>query len=350
MNKSVNEIARRVGGIVKGNAELRITGVSGVEQACEGDLAFVRDAGYDEALSNTRASAVLAPPGTNAHGKTLIELDNPEGAFALLLQEYAAELEQHFTGIHPAAVVGENAALGEGVALGADVVLAGGCEIGDGAVLYPGVYVGRDARVGPGTILYPRVTIMDRVVVGARCILHAGVVLGADGFGFSVVDGVWRKIPQLGTVVVGDDVEIGANSAIDRATFGSTEIGDGTKIDNLVQIGHNVRVGRHCIIAGEAGIAGSATLGDHVAVGARAGIGGHLSIGAGTKVAALSAVTKSIGPGCTVSGAPAMEHRRSMRIQAGQRMVPEALRRLRNLERHLQEGKQRADGKTADDC
>ncbi|HEO71612.1 MAG TPA: UDP-3-O-(3-hydroxymyristoyl)glucosamine N-acyltransferase, partial [Candidatus Hydrogenedentes bacterium] len=196
--------------------------------------------------------------------------------------------------------------------------------------------------------VYPNAVILEGVRVGARCILHSGVVLGADGFGFTPHERRWQKIPQIGTVELGDDVEVGANTAIDRATFGATRIGRGTKIDNLVQIGHNVNLGEDCVLSGKVGIAGSATIGHHVVMGARAGVGGHIEIGDGVRIGGMSGVSKSVKPGQVVSGYPAMEHRKALRIQASQRMLPDALQRLRHVEQRLEELERRIHGQPTD--
>jgi len=350
MNKSVDEIAEGVGGTIIGDKTTRITGVNGIKQAGPGDLTFARDARYRAFLRTTQAAAVLVSRDVAEGHKTLIQVESPDLAFAQVLQECSAEHIHHPSGIHATAVMGENVQLGKDVALGAHVVLADECRIGDGAVLYAGTYVGHAATIGPETVIYPNVTVLDGVSVGARCVLHSGVVLGADGFGFAPLEGLWSKIPQVGTVRIGDGVEIGANSAVDRATFGATTIGAGTKIDNLVQIGHNVEIGEHCIVAGMAGIAGSAIIGNRVMMGAGAGIAGHLDIGDGVQIAGFSGVTKSVKPGQVVSGFPAMDHNGDKRIQASQRRLPEVLRRLRELERRLVEVERQLHGKATDNC
>jgi len=349
MSKTVAEIAEQIGGVVIGDRDVRITGVNGIREAGPGDLTFVRSARYRPFLSTTKAASVLVSPDITEGHRSLIQVPNPDLAFARILQDFAAERTHRPIGIHPTVVIGGNVSLGKNVTLGAYVVLADHCRIGDAAILYPGVYIGYGAQIGPGTVIYPNTVVLEGVTVGARCILHSGVVLGADGFGFAPLKGAWTKIPQVGTVIIGDDVEIGANTAIDRATFGATRIGSGTKIDNLVQIGHNVEIGEHSIVAGTAGIAGSAVIGSHVMIGAGAGVAGHLDIGDNVQVAGFSGVTKSITSGQVVSGFPAIDHNRDKRIQAGQRMLPDALRRLRRIEQRVQELEEQLHGKAADD-
>lgn len=335
MEMTVSEIAERVGGVVVGDGDVRITGVNGIKEAVGGDLTFLTDARYLGYLAKTEASAILVTNAIDSAPRTLIQVANPYLAFYSIFPVFRPPRQHAIRGIHPSAVVSETAELGEDVTLGAGVFVGDAARIGARAVLYPGVYVGAGAVVGSDTVLYPNVVVREGVEVGARCIMHPGVVLGADGFGFQLYQGTLHKVPQIGTVVIGDDVEIGANSAVDRATFGATVIGRGTKIDNLVQIGHNCRIGEHCTISGTTGIAGSATIGNRVTIAAQVGIGGHLEIGDGVVVAARSGVTKSIPPGQVVSGFPAKDHNVEKRLRASERQMPDALRRLRDLERRL---------------
>lgn len=337
MNKSVGEIAGLVGGVVFGDAAVRVTGLNGIQEARSGDLTFVSNRKYAPFLDTTRASAVLVTGDLRSSRMPVIEVKNPYLAFVQVIQAHAAEFEpRHPSGIHPTAVIGQGVVLGRDVALDAYVRLGDGCVLGDGVVVYSGVHIGAGSTIGERTVIYPNVTIREGVLVGARCILHAGVVLGSDGFGFAPVQGVWFKIPQVGNVEIGDDVEIGANSAVDRATFGSTVVGRGTKIDNLVQIGHNVRIGEHCVISGMSGIAGSTVIGNHVTIAAQVGIIDHLEIGDNVQIAARAGVTSSIPAGQVVSGFPAVEHAKAMRMVAGMRRLPEWPRRLRDIERRLE--------------
>ncbi len=348
MQMTVNEIAARVGGTVVGDGSVVITGASGIKEAGPGDLTFLADERYLRFMEKTRASAVMVPRAIADADCPLIQVDNPHRSFYALLSAFRPPVEHPFSGVHPTAVVEPGAAMGEGVSLGAHVYVGRDARLGDRVVVYPGAYVGADCVVGDDTVLYPLVVLREGVQIGARCILHSGAVIGSDGFGFQARDGVLEKVPQLGTVIVGDDVEIGANSAVDRATFGSTVIGRGTKIDNLVQVGHNVVVGEYCTVSGVSGIAGSATLGNRVTIAAQAGVAGHLHIGDGAIVAARAGVTKSIPEGRVVSGFPARDHNIERRIQAALRQLPDALRRIRELERRLEELEGKPNGETED--
>ena len=356
MATSVGEIAELVGGVVVGETAVRITGLNGIQQAQSGDLTFVANRQYLPFLETTQAHAVLIAPDLAAEGTvqsrklSLIQVKNPYAAFIKVLQKHAATAPiPHPRGIHPSAVVGQNVTLGENVALDAHVRIADDCVLGDNVVLYAGVYIGRGCRVGEQTVIYPKVVLREGVTVGARCIIHAGVVLGSDGFGFALVDGKWFKVPQVGDVFIEDDVEIGANSAIDRATFGHTVVGRGTKIDNLVQIGHNVVIGQDCVISGMTGIAGSCTIGNYVIIAAQVGIADHVDIGDGVTIGGRSGVVGSIKPGKTVSGYPAMDHHLEKRVLAGAKYLPEMPRRLRDLERRLQTLEEQLHGQAEDD-
>ena len=345
MDKSVAEIAELVGGAVAGDAALRITGVNGIRQAASGELSFVGSPRYLSYVETTAASALLVSEGVTCQDKTVIRVNDPYQAFIQVIQQCVDHGAAHpFEGIHDSAVIGRDVTLGEGVAIDAHVRIADEARLGDGVVVYAGAYIGRGVSVGAETVIYPNVVIREGVAVGARCVLHAGVVLGSDGFGFAPVDGAWFKVPQVGIVVIGDDVEIGANSAVDRATFGSTVVGRGTKIDNLVQIGHNVEIGEDCVVSGMTGIAGSATVGHHVTIGAQAGIGDHLEVGDGATIAGRAGVATSVKPGAVVSGFPAMDHQAQLRILAAMRRLPDTRQRVRQLERRVRELEEQLHG------
>ncbi len=336
MNLTVGDIAALVGGQVSGDSSVKITGVNGVDEAGEGDLCFIRGAQYFAQLEKSGASAVLIQEAPEGLAIPAILVPKPDLAFAMVLKYCETQQLRHPSGIHPAAVIDPSATLGENVAIGACAVIDADVHLGDGVVIYAGVYVGHASRIGAGSIIYPNVTIREETEIGAGCIVHAGAAIGSDGFGYAPLEGAWMKIPQVGRVVLEDDVEIGSCTSVDRATFGETRIGKGTKIDNLVQIGHNVRIGEHCALAGMVGVAGSAQLRDRVQVGASAGIKGHITVGDGAMVAARSGVVKSVEPGAVVSGFPAIDHDEERRVMVAQRRIPELIRRIRNLERELE--------------
>ncbi|MDX9975944.1 MAG: UDP-3-O-(3-hydroxymyristoyl)glucosamine N-acyltransferase [FCB group bacterium] len=349
MQMTVGEIAERLGGNVVGDRSIAITGVNGIKEAGSGDVAYIADPRYLSLLSQTRASAVIVPPGVSGSTCALIQVPNPYLSFYRLVEEFRPSYAHPVSGVHPTAVVEEGACLGRNVALGAHVFVASSASLGDHVVLYPGVHIGSNCAVGERTVMYPNVVLREGVRVGARCILHPGVVLGSDGFGFVAYQGRQHKVPQLGSVTIGDDVEIGANSCVDRATFGTTTIGSGSKLDNLVQIGHNAQIGEHCVFSGQSGIAGSAILGNHVTIAAKVGVAGHLTVGDGVTVAGFSGVTKSIPPGRVVSGFPAQDHDVEKRIRAGMRFLPAALKRIQDLEQRIARLEGREHGATEDD-
>ncbi|MDZ4861657.1 MAG: UDP-3-O-(3-hydroxymyristoyl)glucosamine N-acyltransferase [Candidatus Hydrogenedentes bacterium] len=349
MKMTVGEIAALVGGTVVGDPQTPVAGVSGIREARRGDLTFLADPRYQPFLATTKASAVFVPLTVHEAVAALIQVAEPRTALFTLLKKIQAEQAWRPNGIHPTAIIGQDVTLGNDVVIDAYACIGEGSTIGDGATIHAQVYIGRQCHVGAQTVLCPQVTIRDYVSVGARCILHPGVVLGSDGFGYAELGGVHVKIPQVGTVVLGDDIEVGANSCIDRATLGATVVGDGTKIDNLVQIGHNVQLGRNCILCGNVGIAGSALIHDNVVFGGAASVIGHVEIGAGARMAALSGATKDIKPGQTVSGFPATEVGRFRRKEVALRQLPDALSRIKILEQRLAQLEGNLHGTPKDD-
>lgn len=335
MEMTVGEIASLVGGKLVGDPEVRIHGVNGIKEARSGELTFVRAARYMPFLADTQASAVLLHEPVEGCAIPMIIVAHPDLAFAQVLQRCEQVQLIHPSGIHPSAVIDPEVQLGVNVAIDAHVRIAGDTVIGDRVVIYAGCYIGRRVHIGDDTVLFPNVVLREDTQIGARCVLHAGAVIGSDGFGFAPMGGQWMKIPQVGRVVIEDDVEIGSNSAIDRATFGETRVRRGTKIDNLVQIGHNTVIGEHCALAGMSGVAGSVNMGNGVRVGAAAGISGHIDIGDGVTLGARAGVYKSIGAGKAVSGYPAMDHDLFRRVTAAQKQLPEMLRRMRALEHQV---------------
>lgn len=349
MNLKVSEIVEIIGGrLIVGSPDTIITGVSSIENPKRGDIVFVRDKKYEKYLSNTEASAVLIsfePSVSLPSHLACIIVDIPELAF-LRLMDYFYPKKIPFSGIHPTAVIEDGVTLGENISIAPFVYIGKDSKIGRRVVVYPFVYIGENCEIGEDTIIYPNVTIRESSIIGARCIIHSGVCIGSDGFGF-VFDGEkWRKIPQVGKVIIKDDVEIGSNTCIDRATLGETVIGCGTKLDNLVQVGHNVRMGKHCVVAGTTGIAGSAVIGDYVRIGAGAGINGHIEIGDHVSIGAWSGVAKSIESGKTVSGFPAVEHTLAKKIMVSQQYLPDILRRLKDIERRMEKIERRVYDET----
>jgi UDP-3-O-[3-hydroxymyristoyl] glucosamine N-acyltransferase len=280
---------------------------------------------------------------------TLIRVGDPYQAFIRVYQEYVAPAPPALEGVHPQAAVVPSARIADDAAVDALAYVGAEAVIDRRARIHAGACVGPGARIGADTVLHPHAVVREGCTIGARCVLHSGAVIGGEGFGFPRIDGVPQRIPQLGTAVLEDDVEVGANSCIDRATFGETRVGEGSKIDNLVQIGHNVRIGKHCILCGNVGVAGSTTLGDRVTVGAGAGIAGHLHIGDDAIIGGWSGVTKSLPAGAVVSGFPAQDHDKERRLVAGQRRLPELLRTLRTLQQRLDTLESRFHGETAND-
>jgi len=330
--RTLAELAVELGGTVIGDDSVLIRGVAGIREALPGDVTFLANSRYEGYLVETRASAVICDREPRHASVPLLQVDHPYLAFQKAVRLFRPELYQPLPGVHATAVVSPAAHVGPGASVGPHCVVEPGARIGAQTVLMAGCYVGVQASIGEGSLLYPRVVVREECVIGDRCILHAGVVIGADGFGFAFDAGRYHKVPQVGNVVLGDDVEVGANTTIDRATTDSTRIGDGTKIDNLVQIGHNVVIGRHCIIVAQVGISGSTQLDDFVTVGGQAGITGHLRLGRGVQVGAQSGVTKSLPPDTTVFGTPASPLTLAKRINAYLQRLPLLFERTKTLE------------------
>ena len=332
VTRTLGELAEALGGEVAGDPGTEIRGVAGIREAAPGDITFLANSRYEAHLSETRASAVICSREPRDTPLPRVLVDNPYLAFQQVVRIFRPDPYRPDPGVHPTAVIASDAVIGDLASVGAWCVVDRGAQVGARAVLMAGCYVGAQARIGEESFLYPHVTVREECVVGQRCILHSGVVIGADGFGFAFDAGRYHKVPQVGNVVIGDDVEVGANTTIDRATTDSTRIGDGTKIDNLVQIGHNVVTGKHCIIVAQVGISGSTVLEDYVTIGGQAGIIGHARIGARAVVGGRAGVTKSVEPGEIVSGYPAIPHGLFKRISAFVQKLPQLFQRTRALE------------------
>jgi len=334
--RTLAELAAELGGVVVGDGSTVIRGVAGIREAKAGDLTFIANARYDAYLSQTSASAVICSRDPREARVPLLQVDNPYLAFQKAVRLFRPDVHTPLPGVHPTAVVSPAASVGENASIGAHCVVEDGAHIGANVVLMPGCYVGVQASIGDDSLLYPQVTVREECVIGSRCILHSGVVVGSDGFGFAFDAGRYHKVPQVGIVVVGDDVEIGANTTIDRATTDATRIGDGTKIDNLVQIGHNVVTGKHCIIVAQVGVSGSTVLEDYVTLGGQAGLAGHIRVGTGAMVGGQSGVTKSVGAGEKVSGTPAVPLNAWKRVTAYLMRLPQLFERSKALEERVE--------------
>ncbi len=330
---TLHELADQLGGRLEGDGRVEVRRVASPESAGPDAVCVCASPEAVQTALRRGAAAVVVPEGLEVP-LPAVRVTDPRLALAVLLERLGPR-PHHPKGVHPAAAVHPSARLGSGVAVGAFAVVEEGAAVGDRTVLYPFAYVGPYASVGEDCVLYPHAVVGERVQVGNRVILHAGCVLGSDGFGFVPGAQSHRKIPQVGTVVVEDDVEIGACATVDRATLDETRIGAGTKIDNLVQVAHNVRIGRRCLVAAQCGIAGSAVLEDGVVLAGQVGVADHVRVGAGAVVLAQSGVTKDVPPGQTVYGHPAQPRAQELREQALRRQLPELAQRLRRLERLL---------------
>jgi UDP-3-O-[3-hydroxymyristoyl] glucosamine N-acyltransferase len=275
------------------------------------------------------------PVTTTKAKKPVVRVEDPSSSFSKLASIFIDVRSVHPQGIHPTAVIAEGVNLGQNVSIGAYAVVEAGVSIGDHTVVYSGCFIGSNTKIGAQCLIYPHVSIRENISIGQRVIIHSGAVIGSDGFGFVQVDGKHQKIPQIGTVLIGDDVEIGANVTIDRARFDKTVIGRGTKIDNLVQIAHNVIIGEHCVIVSQTGISGSSELKDRVILAGQVGVAGHLTIGEGSVVAAQSGVSKSIPAGGKFFGYPAKPQSTARRINAIVQRLPHYIETIRNLEEKI---------------
>lgn len=325
---TLRELADRLGCRLEGDGAIEITGVAALEDAGPGDLSFFANPKYAAALSTTRASAVILGEGASAAVAAALRADNPYLAFAQAVALFTSD-EPPARGVHPTSVIAPDAVLGMDVSIGPFVVIGSRARIGDRAVLHPHVVIGYGASVGVDCLLYPHVSVRERCVIGARVILQDGAVIGSDGYGFvSLPDGTHRKIPQRAIVVLEDDVEVGANTTVDRPAVGETRIAAGTKIDNLVQIAHGVRVGAHSLLAAQVGISGSTTLGDHVTLAGQVGVAGHITIGDHVVATAQTGIPNDVEPRAFVSGYPAIPNREWLKASALVKRLPELRRQV----------------------
>ena len=332
------DLAERLGGELEGDGNLEIRAVAGLKEAGGGDLSFLANPKYAAQVAATAASAVIVPSDWDRPVKcALIRVANSDQSFAEAAELFYEPVPVHEPGIHPSAVVDATAELGEGVHVGPNAVVEAGVVIGARTVIQANCVIGYKSVIGEDCLFYPLVSTREYTEIGNRVIIHNGAVVGSDGFGYAVQeDGSRKKIPQIGIVVIEDDVEIGANVAIDRARFGKTRIGRGTKIDNLVQIAHNVVVGEHSVMCGQAGISGSTTIGSKVILAGQAGLAGHLEVGDGAIVGAQAGVMKDVPPKDFVMGSPAMSHLQAKKMIANMVTLPKMKDKLKQLESELE--------------
>ncbi len=334
---TVEEIARIVGGKAHGDTTREIREIAQLEAATADQLAFAEGARAIDRAADSQAGCVLIPENASLPGRTFIRVPNAKLAFIAAAQTLAPPARP-VPGRHPTAVIAEDATIGEGVSVGPLVTVEQGARVGEGTSLRAGVFIGTGAEIGRYCTLHPHVTVYPGARVGDRVVLHSGVVLGADGFGYVFSEGRYHKFPQVGGVIVEDEVEIGANTTIDGGSLGTTRIGYGTKIDNLVQIAHNVRIGRHCVIAAQTGISGSSEIGDYVVIGGQAGIGDHVRIGNKAVIGGQAGVLpgKVIRPGAVVWGTPARPLAEFKKLYSQLSRLPALALKIKKLSRTLE--------------
>ncbi len=336
MEARLQDIAHLIGAELDGDPEALVSNIAGIDKAGQGDLTFVANPKYVQFIPTTGATAIICSPDITAEGKNLLKVDNPYLAYAKVMQFVFPPKKQNGK-VDSRAFVGRDVRLGDHVTVYPFAYIGDGCEIGDNTTIYSGCSIGDKVTIGSDTLIYPNVTIREQCAVGSRVIIHAGAVIGSDGFGFAKDGPKYFKIPQIGNVEIEDDVEIGANVAIDRAAMGSTRIGRGTKVDNLVQVAHNVVTGQDCAIVSQVGISGSTKLGDRVVLAGQAATVGHITIGDDVIVGARGAPSSDIPAGQIVSGAPHMPHRTWLRATKCIPKLPEMRRNIAALERRIAE-------------
>ena len=334
MQTTVGELAALVDGCVEGDGSISIFGISNIEDARDGDITFAENEKLLSSAGRSQASAVIAPVNGPSANKVLIRVKNPKFAFAQVLRIFAPE-PKVYKGIHPAAIIGDNVTIGENVSVHAMAVIGDNVKIGANSVIYPHAFVGEDVTIGENCVIYPQTVLHNNTEIGNCVVIHSGSVLGTDGFGYMFIENRHYKIPQIGRVIVEDDVEIGANVTIDRARTGSTRIGAGSKIDNLVHIGHNVTVGKNCVIVAQVGVSGSTEIGNGVILAGQVGVKDHIKIGDGSIVCGQTGVTGDLPAGSFVSGPFARPHQQELRIQSVQSRLPDMFKQLKEMEARL---------------
>jgi len=338
MEFSAQQIAALIGGKVEGDPNAKIKTLAKIEEATPGSLTFLANPKYVSYLPTTKASIVILTDGISNEkcSATLIKVKDGREAFTILMEAYH-KLQLSKSGIEEHATVSKSAKLGKEVYIGASSFIGENVVIGDGVKIFPGVYIGENSKIGDNTIVYPGVKIYRESVIGKSCTFHSGVVIGSDGFGFVPnSENNYRKMPQIGNVIVEDNVEIGSNSTIDRATMGSTIIGKGVKLDNLIQVGHNVEIGENTVIAAQSGVAGSTKIGRDCMIGGQVGIIGHLTIGNRVKIAAQSGIGSDVPDDSIIQGSPAFDHMDYKKSYVVFKHLPELNKKLKELEAKIE--------------
>jgi len=333
LKKTLREIADLINGVLLGDGDIEITGVTNIEDATATDITFAVAPHLGEGKLS-RAAAVIIPNTVTEFTKPAIRVENPRVAFVSLLKIFTSQIVVE-PGVHATAVVGKNVSIGENASIMAYAVLADHVAIGNNTIVYPHTYIGHSAMIGSESLIYSNVTVGEGCHIGSKVIIHSGAVIGSDGFGFITTNGCHQKVPQVGNVLIEDDVEIGANVAIDRATTGSTIVKRGTKIDNLVHLAHNVVIGENCFLVAQTGIAGSTKVGNGVTFAGQAGCVGHLTIGDNCVFGAKSGIISDVPAGSFYAGFPARPHKEWLRTKGSANRVPDLIKKFRDLEKRL---------------
>lgn len=345
MQLTIQEIIDLTGAVLtQGDLAQTVSGVASLDEASSAEISFLGNEKYFQDFLITKAGVVLVPRNIpqkpEREAIVLLEVENPSYAFAAVVKVLATKQRTIEYGVHPTAYIADDVVINrDKVSIKPGVVIEAGCSIGDGTEIGSGVVICEGSKVGENCLIYPNVTVREHCQIGARVILQPGCVIGSDGYGYELISGKHTKVDQVGIVVLEDDVEIGANTTIDRARFGKTIIGEGTKVDNLVQIAHNVQTGKHCLIVSQSGLAGSSKLGNYVTVAAQAGVGGHIKVGDQAILAGRAGATKSLEGGVIYSGFPARPMREETRKQGSLSKLPQLIKDVRELKQRLDDVK-----------
>jgi len=351
MKKTLREIADILSGELSGDPNIVITGLAGIEGATEGDLTFLNNIKYLPFLEKSRAAAIIVKKGSQAIAKPTISVEYPSIAFGKLIELFIPQREIQPKGIHPTAILGKDVKFGKDISIGPYVVVGDNVVLGDRCIVCSHVSIGYESRIGNDVVINSNASIREKIVIGDRVKIYSGAVIGQDGFGFDSAGGKNYKVPQIGHVVIEDDVEVGANVTVDRARLNKTVIGAGTKIDNHVQIAHNVIIGKNCLIAAHVGISGSSKIGDNVIIAGQVGISGHLTVGDNAILGGQAGVTKSVPANMFVSGYPARPHTEARRLNVYVKRLPELNKEVKQMKEDIKklQATQKKDGKSKDD-